>query len=108
MPEQKMATIGDYMRSGERGDFARELAKAHDVLAASKNGLWELMEAYGRADEHNQARIEAALPGVRQVLKFLYNYSPSRAARSLREVFPILARLEEPPGEGETPHSIPV
>lgn len=67
------------------GDFARALYEA-----ATSGDVWKLVEAFGRADEHNQATLARVFPGARSILSTLYNHWPMRGMwlRVLAQAFP--------------------
>jgi hypothetical protein len=75
------------------GGFNKALLKAAD-----SGNPWNLMDAYAKADQYNQARLDRVFPDGLAICRKLYNDwpNPRQWTLALLELFPKLADLDGP------------
>ena len=80
-------TQREALETGRFGGFAEALHKA-----AESGDVHDLVEAYARADDGNQAKLEAVFPGLREIALTVYNKWPGRRGwrQALAAQFPRL------------------
>jgi len=92
-------TLRECIESGQRGDFAKALLRAYD-----SGSIMDLMFAFGKADDANQALIETTFPEAKHIFEVLWNRWPCRINNGICSVFPgLVLRLHE---DLENPHTV--
>lgn len=91
--ERMVLTQREALTSGRLGDFNEALLRA-----ALSGDVWDLVAAYGRADERNQQLLENAFPELPHIANTVYNRWPNRHGwlASLQRQFPRLRDLDGP------------
>lgn len=65
------------------------------LLDAFESGdIFDLLRAYGKADEGNQCRVESAFPGIAGIAPVIWNDWPAAFSGGLRDAFPGLLQLD--------------
>ena len=92
--DRQPTTQREALETGRHGDFHQALFKA-----ATSGSVHDLMEAYARADESNQAKLDEVFPEGLAICRRIYNDWPGRRGwpMALARKFPHLAGdLDEP------------
>ncbi len=80
-------TLRECMATGGRGDFAQALLASYE----DPHNLPKLVEAFGRADSANRARMSEVFPALASIASQVYDAWPLAGALSLTQAFPALA-----------------